>query len=469
MKDKRKDLVNQIINFIFVVVATLPFSYVWFNYYAGQMQTRFFRWGHLVMLVLYVILYVAFGKIYGGFSLATNRISSTLFSQALALLLCNGVMYLIMILILRRYHVNIIPLGLAYLVQLVLLTVTTTICHKWYFFSFPPYRAAVIYDMRVGMEDLIRKYGLFKEFSVRKVMDIEKCLEDLNVLNDLDVVFLSGIHSHERNIVMKYCVANNMRCYVIPRVGDIMLSGAKRTHMFHLEILEVGPYDPPLYYTVIKRLSDILIALVVLIVLSPLMLIVALAIKIQDKGPIFYRQERLTKDRKRFMLTKFRSMCVDAESDGIARLSTGEGDERVTSVGRFIRRFRIDELPQLFSVLKGDMSICGPRPERPEIAEQYEKELPEFSLRLQAKAGLTGYAQVYGKYNTPAYDKLLMDLAYISNPSLLYDIRLLFSTLKVLITPESTEGIERGHITADVAAKKRKRRKSEKTKAANKD
>ena len=299
-------------------------------------------------------------------------------------------------------------------------------------------------------------------------MDIEKCLEDLSALDEMDVVFLSGIHSHERNIVMKYCVANNMRCYVIPRVGDIMLSGAKRTHMFHLEILEVGPYDPPLYYSVVKRISDIVIALVVLIVLSPLMLVVALAIKIQDGGPVFYRQERLTKDGKRFMLTKFRSMCVDAESDGIARLSTGEGDERVTPVGHFIRRFRMDELPQLFSVLKGDMSICGPRPERPEIAEQYEKELPEFRLRLQAKAGLTGYAQVYGKYNTPAYDKLLMDLAYISNPSLLYDIRILFSTLKVLMLPESTEGIEQGQTTAEVSARRPKRKKSEKTKTAKK-
>ena len=468
MKDKRKDLVNQIINFISAAVVTLPFAYVWYNYYAGQMQVRFFRWGHLVMLALYVIIYVSFGQIYGGFSLATNRISSTLFSQALALLLTNGVMYLIMILILRRYRVNIIPLSYAYAAQLVLITITTTVCHKWYFFSFPPYRAAVIYDMRVGMEDLIRKYGLFKEFSVKKVMDIEKCLEDLSALDDMDVVFLSGIHSHERNIVMKYCVANNMRCYVIPRVGDIMLSGAKRTHMFHLEILEVGPYDPPLFYSVVKRVSDIVIALVVLIVLSPLMLVVALAIKIQDGGPVFYRQERLTKDGKRFMLTKFRSMCVDAESDGVARLSTGEGDERVTSVGRFIRRFRMDELPQLFSVLKGDMSICGPRPERPEIAEQYEKVIPEFRLRLQAKAGLTGYAQVYGKYNTPAYDKLLMDLAYISNPSLLYDIRILFSTLKVLLLPESTEGIEQGQTTAEVSARRPKRKKAEKTKTAKK-
>ena len=145
---------------------------------------------------------------------------------------------------------------------------------------------------------------------------------------------------------------------------------------------------------------------------------------------------------------KFRSMRVDAESDGVARLSSGEDDPRITSVGRFLRKCRLDELPQLINILLGHMSLCGPRPERPEIAAQYEQILPEFNLRLQAKAGLTGYAQVYGKYNTTPYDKLLMDLVYIAHPSLLEDVRILFATVKVLFIPESTEGIRPGQETA---------------------
>ena len=135
-------------------------------------------------------------------------------------------------------------------------------------------------------------------------------------------------------------------------------------------------------------------------------------------------------------------MRVDAEKDGVARLSAGENDTRVTSVGRIIRRYRIDELPQLINILKGDLSICGPRPERPEIAEEYCEEIPEFALRLQAKAGLTGYAQVYGKYNTTPYDKLQMDLMYIAHPSIFEDLKIMLATIKILFVAESTEGFE---------------------------
>jgi len=140
-------------------------------------------------------------------------------------------------------------------------------------------------------------------------------------------------------------------------------------------------------------------------------------------------------------------MRVDAEKDGVARLST-EHDDRITPIGKIIRKIRFDELPQLFNILKGDMTIVGPRPERPEIAEQYEKEIPSFGLRLQVKAGLTGYAQVYGKYNTEPYDKLKMDLLYINNMCLGEDIRLMFATVKILFMPESTEGIADGQVTA---------------------
>ena len=179
------------------------------------------------------------------------------------------------------------------------------------------------------------------------------------------------------------------------------------------------------------------------------MLITAIAIKRTDGGPVFYRQCRLTKDGKTFNVLKFRSMRVDAEKDGVARLSTGDHDDRVTPVGKVIRKVRIDELPQLFNILAGDMSIVGPRPERPEIAAQYEKEMPEFRLRLQAKAGLTGYAQVYGKYNTTPYDKLQMDLMYIAHPSFAQDLRICLATIKILFLPESTEGIAEGAVTAE--------------------
>ena len=178
------------------------------------------------------------------------------------------------------------------------------------------------------------------------------------------------------------------------------------------------------------------------------MLITGLAIRFSDGGPAFYRQTRLTKDGKEFRIVKFRSMRVDAERDGVARLSTGDKDDRITPIGRVIRKLRIDELPQLFNILSGDMSVVGPRPERPEIAAAYCEAMPDFKLRLQVKAGLTGYAQVYGKYNTGPYEKLGFDLLYIDHMSILTDLQICFATFAILFLPESTEGVKEGQTTA---------------------
>ena len=165
-----------------------------------------------------------------------------------------------------------------------------------------------------------------------------------------------------------------------------------------------------------KRLIDILFSGFALIVLSPIMIIVALLIKLYDGGPALFKQKRLTIDGKVFEVYKFRSMIVDAEKDGVARLAS-KNDDRITPIGKFIRAVRLDELPQLLNILKGDMSIVGPRPERPEIAEEYMKDMPEFAYRLKVKAGLTGYAQILGKYNTTPRDKLLLDCLLYTSPS----------------------------------------------------
>ena len=185
-----------------------------------------------------------------------------------------------------------------------------------------------------------------------------------------------------------------------------------------------------------------------ILILSPVVLITMLAIRLEDGGDIFFKQKRYTKDWKTFEILKFRSMVMDAEKDGKARPCTA-GDDRITRVGRIIRRFRIDEIPQLFNVVKGDMSIVGPRPERVEHVHAYVKELPEFAYRLRVKGGLTGYAQIYGKYNTSAYDKLRLDLLYIENQSIWMDLKMILLTIKVLFIPESTEGILGGEEQED--------------------
>ena len=453
-KNKRfHDVTLKLIKMLNAALITVPFAVCWMGYYAERTYAPYYAKGNWAVIALFLILYTVYGNVYDALLLQLSRISEMIYSQSLSALISDAIMYIVCWL-LTKHLPSVWPLLLVLAAQILLAAAWSYGANHWYFRTFPPKRTAVVYDMREGLEQLLEEYGLDRRFQVETTVNVEECLEkQMDALRGMEAVFLCGIHSRERNIVLKYCVANRITAYVIPRIGDILMSSARQMHMLHLPILQIKRYSPRFEYVAAKRFLDIVLSGAVLLLLSPLMLIVAAAIKVTDGGPVFYRQCRLTKDRKEFMVLKFRSMRVDAEGDGVARLSTGENDDRITPVGRVIRKTRIDELPQLLNIIAGDMSLVGPRPERPEIAEQYEKELPEFALRLQAKAGLTGYAQVYGKYNTTPYDKLQMDLMYIAKPSILEDFRILFATVKILFVAESTEGVREGQETASEGAK----------------
>ena len=437
-----KGLMFRLAKILNVLLITVPFAYCWYAYYAERLYSPFFRRGNWAVIALFMGIYITYAKVYDAFAVSISRIGEMVYSQILALGFTDAILYVITYL-LTKFIPNPLPLLAAFFAQDALAVAWSLVVHNAYFVAFPPIRSAVIYDRRPELEMLVSRYRMEKKFNVMLTQDVCTCLADLGVLDGMEAVFLGGIHSHERNIILKYCLENNIDVYVIPRIGDTIMSGAKRTHMFHLPILHVGWFHQPVEYLIIKRLMDIVISVAALVVTSPIMLLTAFAVHMEDGGTVFYRQERLTKDGKKFKLLKFRSMRMNAESNGEAVLSEGEKDRRVTKVGHMIRRYRIDELPQFLMVLKGDMALVGPRPERPEIAAHYEKELPEFALRLKGKAGLTGYAQVYGKYNTQPYDKLQMDLMYLSHPSIVEDLRILFLTVKVLFQKESTEGVLR--------------------------
>ncbi|MDY2627204.1 MAG: sugar transferase [Lachnospiraceae bacterium] len=444
---RKHDLPLRVVKLLNLLLMTVIFAGSWYMYYSDRAFVQYYNKGNYLIILIFTILYFLLGRVYEAFQISHFRISEMIYSQSLAAVISDAIMYVI-ICLLTLDAPNILPLMMTFICQLLISICWSFLSHRWYFSTFMPRRTAVVYDVREGLEKLVDEYGMDVKFNVVKTQYVKECIEDLDSLNDCEVVFISGVHSHDRNIILKHCMYHAISVYVIPRVGDVIMSGAKKMHMFHLPILRVDRYSPNIEYIFVKRVFDIIVSLCALILVSPVMLITAAAIKAVDHGPVFYKQCRLTKNGKKFYVMKFRSMYVDAEKDGIARLSTGENDSRITPVGKVIRKIRIDELPQLFNILKGDMSIVGPRPERPEIAEQYEKEMPEFALRLQAKAGLTGYAQVYGKYNTTPYDKLQMDLMYIAHPNFLEDLRICFATIKILFEPESTEGISEGMITA---------------------
>ena len=430
-----------------VVLMALPFIYVWYTFYADQLWVTFYKRGHWLVIGLYLLLYITIGRTYEAFLISYNSIGEMIYSQILTLFEVDVIIYIVAWLLIRRLP-NPLPILVVFVLQILLAIIWCHWSQWWYFHVFKAYKTIIVWDYREGISELIDQYNLNKKFEIIDTVSVEECLKDISVLNAADTVFLVGIHSHDRNIIMKYCLYNGIKAYLIPRIGDMILSSAKRDHLFHLPLLRVERAKPYYEYLIIKRISDIVLSLIATILFSPIMLITAICIKLEDHGPVIYKQCRLTKDGKTFDIYKFRSMRTDAEKDGVARLSTGDNDDRITKTGRIIRKFRIDELPQLFNILKGDLSIVGPRAERPEIAEEYEKTLPEFALRLQVKAGLTGYAQVYGKYNTTPYDKLLMDLMYIANASIFEDLAIIFATVKILFLPESTEGVAKGQTTA---------------------
>lgn len=441
------DLILGLVKFFNLIMMTVPFGLCWDWYYAGNLALRESRTESILVTFIFMLAYFAFGKIYDAFLISFSRISEMIYSQILALIMANSILYVLVTLLMLKLP-NPMPMMVAFASQCALSFIWCTLSHWTFYALIKPQDTAIIYDEREGMEKLIKSYGLSKKFNVRFSMQINACLENIDVLRKMRMVFLSGIHSHERNIILKYCIANDIQVFMVPRIGDVIMSGAMKMHMFHLPILMVRRYRPAPLYLLAKRVFDVISSGIVLLLASPVMFATALAIKLTDGGPIFYKQTRLTKDGKEFGVLKFRSMRVDAEKDGVARLSTGDKDPRITPVGHFIRKVRIDELPQLLNIIGGSMSVVGPRPERPEIAAQYCEKMPEFVLRLQAKAGLTGYAQVYGKYNTTPYDKLQMDLMYIANPSFIEDLKIIFATIKILFVPDSTEGVAEGSTTA---------------------
>ena len=411
----------------------------WYNYYEPKTVTVNSKQVSVLLFCLLFIICYALCFRMDGFRVSILQIRDIAFGQIIAIGVTDVVAY-ILIWMLSIHMPNLIPGLICFLLQCLIAIIWAYFIHQYYFATHDPSPSIVVYDVRHGMEDLIYQYGLEKRFEILATYPVEDVLKNLNKLDEARTVFLCGIHSQERNVILKHCIYNKIKIFQIPRVGDVVMSGAEKIHMLHLPILKCQYQEMPLETRILKRLMDIIISGTALIILSPVMLIVTLLVK-SDGGPAFYKQKRLTKDNKVFEIIKFRSMRVDAEKLSGPVLSAGENDPRITKVGRFIRACRLDELPQLINILKGDMSIVGPRPERPEIAAKIQETMPEFQLRTQVKAGLTGYAQVYGKYNTTFYDKLLMDLMYIAKPSIIEDLLIMLATVKILFSKESTEGV----------------------------
>ena len=416
------------------------YGFVWVTYYNRLLEFPFWRRGNWLMIAVYAVLLIFFEQMYGGFKVGFYKKWNVIYSQILALVIVNVITYLQIALIDKRFH-SLTLMGGILVTEIIVAVIWAFAFQFIYSRLFPRRHMLLVYGER-PIFHLMQKISTREDkYQICNIIHYEEGVDEIMRLADqYDAIIIGDIPAHERNQLLKRCFGQGIRTYTVPKISDIINRSSDDLNLFDTPLLLSRNEDLKIEQLFAKRMMDVVCSFLGLLISSPFFLIIAFLIKATDRGPVFYKQIRLTRNGKEFEIYKFRTMIQDAEKDGHARLAS-EHDDRILPVGRFLRATRLDELPQLINVLKGEMSMVGPRPERPELAVEIEKELPEFPYRLKVKAGLTGYAQIYGKYNTTAYDKLKLDLTYIRNYSFFLDLKLMIMTPKIMLMKESTEGV----------------------------
>lgn len=432
-----------------VLLQTGIYGWLWYGHYKDMMPVKYWERGNWAIIALYGIFIIVFSRAFGALKVGYLKTWDIMYSQMLTIICVNGVTYLQLELINGDWKLfeNSEPMFLLCVVDFIIVLCWALFMRWIYAIIYPPHEMLLIYG-NISPDAIISKLESRKDkYHVKEKMPLSAGMDNiLERILQYDAVLVGDIPVQDRNVFIKYCFEKDIRCYGIPKISDIMIRNSESIDLFDSPLLLFRNNGLTYRQMFVKRAMDIVISFVGIILASPFMLIIALAIKLYDHGPVFYKQKRQTMGGREFDILKFRSMIVDSERHG-ARLAK-EHDDRITPVGKVIRRLHFDELPQLFNILKGDMAFVGPRPERKEITEEYTKEIPEFPFRLKVKAGLTGYAQVYGQYNTVPYDKLKLDLTYITNYSIWLDIKLIILTVKILFQKEKSEGVDDEQKTA---------------------
>ncbi len=400
-----------------------------------------------ITLGVFTLVYMMMNIIYGGFDIGKRKSKPIIYSFVLSVFFTDIAAHFFMCIM----NITVVHDGkfvydypllllLTYIIQIFIIVVFTYGGNYLYFSANKPHDSIIITRKGEQTDSIISKIGRYKkQYNITKTVFIDDP-DILKKIDKADSIFFYNLSVPERNAFVEYCYHCKKDIYYSVELSDIVSLGSHRVYFDDKSMVYAPVKGLTFEQRVIKRIMDLVIAGFGLIITSPIFLITALCIKLEDGGPVFYKQERATYAGKIFNVIKFRSMKVE---DGSIHKSVTKNDDRITRTGRIIRKFRIDELPQLINVIKSDMSIVGPRPEMVENVEKYTKELPEFAYRQRAKAGLTGMAQIYGKYNTSPKDKLIFDLTYINEYSVWLDIKLIFRTLLVLLTPDkSTEAFE---------------------------
>lgn len=437
-RSEEKDLVRKLEGVAEVFILTVLYFYIWKSEYSVMYVRTFYGRGRIVLMgiyfiIMYVIMYLTEGMRFGNL-----KIFDIVVSQWISVIVTNFITFWQICLILN-VMTDALPMLRLTLYDLAI-TVALPFFFTWlYHLTYVPRNMVLVYGKRAGLNLRFKILERPDKYAITSTISSSEPPEKIREeLLSHDAVIINDVPAEIRNDILKFCYERDIRTYIVPKISDVIIGGASNINLFDTPLLLVRGTGLSIGQKAVKRVLDIVLSALAIGVLSPIFLITAIAIKTEDGGSIFFGQKRVTRGGRIFTIYKFRSMHEDAEKNGAQ--FTVDDDPRITRVGRFIRRCRIDELPQLINIIKGDMSIVGPRPERVENYQMYEQTIPEFKYRTKVKAGLTGYAQVYGKYNTTAYDKLRLDLMYIENYSIILDIKLVLMTFRTLFQKESTEG-----------------------------
>lgn len=447
--DNLRRITRKLGGFLEVCLLTLLYCYTWSSSYASHGIAEYDGKGIYLLMAVYAIWVTLIFWWSESFKFGHLKAVDIVISQCISMMVVNVMTYFQLCLIASRM-IDPWPMVVLLVADIPLLVLFSYLFTSLYHRMFSARKMLMVYGDKRALMLQLKMRSRPDKYDIEETVCVDRGLDYIKqrILHHHAVV-ISDIPDENRNAILKFCYANGIRTYVTPKISDVIITGAEDIHLFDSPLYLIRSTGLNMEQRIAKRLMDIVLCLVALAILWPFMLLIALAIKIEDGGPVFYKQRRCTRNNEEFDILKFRSMIVDAEKDGKSIPAT-DCDPRITKVGRVIRALRVDELPQIFNILSGKMSVVGPRPERIEHIEKYTEEIPEFAFRCKVKGGLTGYAQVYGKYNTTPYDKLKLDLIYIEHYSFLLDCKLILTTVATLFKRESTEGFDKQIAEADL-------------------
>lgn len=401
-----------------------------------------------ITLSSFAVLLTVFSRIYGGFRIGQQKSRPIIYQMALSVLLTDIITYLQLQIMnvnaannesLVLFSADALLLLAAMAIQLIAIVCFTYLGNALFFRIYPPRKCCVVSGSPADAAFICAKIRIFdKQFTITDSADFRDA-DAYDKIRRSEIVMLFHLPIEAHQELIEYCYQCRKTIYFDLSISDVV---AQNSGSFLLDDVLMAVHtggELTLVQRFLKRALDIAVAVVGLIVTSPFMLAAVISIKLDDGGPVIYCQNRLTRGDKLFRIYKFRTMRDDKDAREYSAL---KDDERITRVGRILRKLRADELPQLVNILKGEMSVVGPRPEILSNFNKYVTELPEYSYRCRVKAGLTGYAQIAGKYNTSPREKLMMDISYIENYSFWLDVKLMLKTLTVFFKRDSTEPFE---------------------------